>query len=247
MKGLLDGYCPRVAVVHNFPWRSSLPELAGSRDPDLMICLGAFSRERGYELLLDALELVHQEHPRARCAVVGSVIRQGMSSASLAKECALIDQGALRLAGEVEYKNIWRYLCSASIGLIPFLPTPNNEMGLPNKLFEYMGAALPVVAPRLRLMSSIVDQAQCGILVPAGTPDQYANAILALLRDPQLRSSMGERGRQAILNQYNFETEARAMLGLYDAVLGRFSPELAVPAAESPIPSALPGEASNLR
>jgi len=248
MKSLLDRYCSRVAVVHNFPWRSSLPELAGSRDPNLMICLGAFSRERGYELLLDALELARNADSSACCAVVGSVLRQGMSSASLEKERALISQGALRLMGEVAYKDIWQYLCIASIGLIPFLPTPNNDMGLPNKLFEYMGAALPIVAPRLRLLSSIVDQAECGILVPAGTPKEYAHAILTLLLDPQLRSSMGERGRKAILNQYNFETEACAMLALYDTVLGRFSPELAVSStAESKIAPGLPEEASNIR
>jgi len=246
MKSLLDRYCSRVAVVHNFPWRWSLPELARSRDPNLMICLGAFSRERGYELLLDALEFVYQEHPSACCTVVGSIIRQGMSSASLEKERRLIDQGTLRLMGEVPYQDIWRYLCAASIGLIPFLPTPNNDMGLPNKLFEYMGAALPIVAPRLRLMSSIVDQAECGILVLAGTPKEYADAIVTLLRDPQLRSRMGERGRKAIFNHYNFETEARAMLALYDTILGRFSPQL-VSAAESPISPALPEKAGNLR
>jgi glycosyltransferase involved in cell wall biosynthesis len=248
MKGLFDPYCPRVAVVHNFPWRSSLPERAGSRDPHMIICLGAFSRERGYELLLDVLELVRKEDANAYCAVVGSVIRQGMSSASLEKERARAAQGALRLVSEVEYKDIWRYLLSASIGLIPFLHTPNNDMGLPNKLFEYMGAALPVVAPRLRLLSSIVEQAECGILVPAGTPQEYATAILTLLRDPQLRSGMGERGRSAILTKYNFETEASAMLTLYGSVLGRSFPDVAVSsAAESKVGPGLPGEASNVR
>jgi len=248
MKGLFDPYCPRVTVVHNFPWRSSLPEIAGSRDPHMVICLGAFSRERGYELLLDVLELVRKEDANAYCAVVGSVIRQGMSSASLEKERALAAQGALRLVSEVEYKDIWRYLLSASIGLIPFLRTPNNDMGLPNKLFEYMGAALPIVAPRLRLLSSIVEQARCGILVSAGTPKEYASAILTLLRDPQLRSDMGARGRKALLTQYNFETEASAMLALYGSVLGRSFPDMAVSsAAENKVGPGLPGEASNVR
>jgi glycosyltransferase involved in cell wall biosynthesis len=249
MKGLFDPYCPCVTVVHNFPWQSSLPEIAGSRDPNMMIYLGSFSRERGYELLLDSLELIRKEDRNAYCAVVGSVIRQGMSSASLKKERALAGQGTLRLVSEVEYKDIWRYLLSASIGLIPFLHSPNTDMGLPNKLFEYMGAALPIVAPRLRFLSSIVEQAGCGILVPAGTPKEYASAILTLLRDPQLRSDMGERGRRAILAKYNFETEASAMLALYGSVLGHpFPGTVAVSrAAQNKAGSGLPGEASNVR
>ena len=248
MKSLFDSCCPRVAVAHNFPWRRWIPEIEGRRDPNMLVCLGAFTCDRGYELLLDTMELVRRKNSQAYCTVVGSVIRNGMKAVSLEKERALVDQEALRFAGEVEYKDIWQYLFKASIGLIPFLRTPNNEMGLPNKLFEYMGASLPVVAPGLRFISAIVESAQCGILVQADHPEDYANAIVSLLGNPQLRSTMGERGRKAILNQYNFETEARAMLALYDTVLGRSSPELAVSSpAESKIAPGLPEEAGNIR
>lgn len=242
MKSIFDPYCPHVAVAHNFPWRSALPDVVGPRDPNMLVCLGAFSHDRGYELLLDSMELVRRKNRRAYCTVVGPVIRHGMKPVSLEKERALVAQGALRLPGEVDYKDIWRYLCTASLGLIPFLRTPNNEMGLPNKLFEYMGAALPLVAPSLRFISAIVQEAQCGILVPADNPEEYADAIVGLLSVPQQCSDMGERGRNAILNKYNWETEAGVMLALYASVLGRSVPDAAVGStAQSNVRPGLPG------
>jgi len=219
MKSLFDPYCREVAVVHNFPWQSSIPAVTGPRDPQMIIFVGAISRERGYELLLHSLEFVRRQDADAYCLFVGSILRQGAEPSALEREKELIAQGALRLVGTVEYEEMWKYLCAASVGWIPFLKTPNNDLGLPNKLFEYMAAAVPVVASNLRFLTPIITQTQCGILVPADEPSAHADALLTLLRSPEIGRQMGERGKMAIQSRYNWESEANTMLALYERLL----------------------------
>ena len=61
----------------------------------------------------------------------------------------------------------------AQAGLIAFHPEPNHFYSIPNKIFEYMSAGLPVIASELPMQRSIVEETGCGILADA----KSANSI----------------------------------------------------------------------
>ena len=74
---------------------------------------------------------------------------------------------------------------------------------LPSKMFEAMGAGVPVVASVLGEAQAIVNEAGGGICVPPEDPQAIADAILQLYNDPALRAGMGRSGRQYVMRSYN--------------------------------------------
>jgi len=99
--------------------------------------------------------------------------------------------------------------------VIPFLSTGWHMNIQPIKLFEYMIAALPIVSSDLPRLRTIVQEVQCGILVEPGQPKAFAEAIQWLLEHPAEAQAMGERGRQAVLHTYNWNSQAEVLLDLY--------------------------------
>jgi len=104
-------------------------------------------------------------------------------------------------------------------GLVNFLPSPNHLDAQPNKMFEYMSAGLPVIASDFPLWKEIIEGNQCGICVNPSDPQAIAAAIDYLAGHPQEAEEMGKRGRKAVEEKYNWETEEAKLLALYGQLL----------------------------
>jgi glycosyltransferase involved in cell wall biosynthesis len=184
--------------------------------PPLVRSLGTIIASRGVSVLIDAMDLLPKTL-QARLAIGGKF------------ETSALEQEARRKPG-------WKYtdyagwqnrhglldlLSRARVGVVPLLPVPNNIDAQAIKLFEYMIAGLPVVATNLPRQGEIVREAQCGILVEPGQPKALAEAIQWLLEHPAEAQAMGKRGHQAILQTYNWDSQAQLLLYLYHRVTCR--------------------------
>jgi glycosyltransferase involved in cell wall biosynthesis len=85
--------------------------------------------------------------------------------------------------------------------------------GIPVALMEAMAAATPVVASRVGGIEELVDGT--GVLVPAADPKELASAINRL-RDFDVRSSLGTRGRARVANEFSSDVSAEAILATAD-------------------------------
>jgi glycosyltransferase involved in cell wall biosynthesis len=103
----------------------------------------------------------------------------------------------------------------ASVGLVCFLPAPNHVDALPNKLFEYMAAGIPIIASKFPLWRSIVEGNRCGICVEPESPKEIADAIAFLKSNPREAQQMGVRGRRIVETEYNWNRESRKLLQFY--------------------------------
>lgn len=79
-------------------------------------------------------------------------------------------------------------------------PYPAEEAGRddyfsPLKVYEYMAAAMPIVATSVGQIPSILDHGRTGMLVPAGEPAALAAALAALAANPGLRERLGAQAR----------------------------------------------------
>ena len=75
---------------------------------------------------------------------------------------------------------------------------------LANKLFDYMGASLAVLAADLPPMERIVAETGAGLLYPVGSTEALAAQLVGLLREPDRCRRLGERGREAVVTKYNW-------------------------------------------
>jgi len=103
----------------------------------------------------------------------------------------------------------------SDIGLICFLPAPNHINAIPNKPFEYMASGLPVVASNFPLWKEIIEGNKCGLTVNPKKPEEIAKAIEYLIAHPAETKEMGENGRKAVSEKYNWENESKKLLDIY--------------------------------
>jgi glycosyltransferase involved in cell wall biosynthesis len=89
----------------------------------------------------------------------------------------------LHILPSVPSRTLPQYLATADVGVHPMERTClNHELALPNKLFDYLFAGLPLAVSDLREMRQLVDREALGTVFDPAQPDEVAAAILAAAR-----------------------------------------------------------------
>lgn len=205
--------------VHNFPSLETVAQAGESKELDSkndrysIIYTGAIAKEKGFETILDALDLVVKQNPKVICAILAEAEEPAWLDEEhnrLMKK--LIKEGNLKIIGRVPYNEVFQYLEASSIG---WKPGPPYQEGISIKTLEYMACGKPVVASNVPLTSNIISETKCGILVDPRDARAHASAILYLLEHPEEAKKMGENGRKAVLGKYNWENESKKLLAVY--------------------------------
>jgi len=89
------------------------------------------------------------------------------------------------------------------IGIMPLTDTPWARGKCGYKLIQYMACGLPVIASPVGVNTEIVEHGVNGFL--ATTDAEWREALVMLLRDPDLRNRMGAAGRQKVEKQYSLQ------------------------------------------
>lgn len=87
--------------------------------------------------------------------------------------------------------------------------------GCPITVIEAMLAGLPVVATDVGGLGELVIEGRNGFLVPPGSIDGLAESVVRLVRDPALRSAMGELGREIARSRFEVTRMVHAYEELY--------------------------------
>ena len=127
----------------------------------------------------------------------------------------------VRYIESVPHEQVWALYEECDAGLVCLLPLERYKVSLPVKMFEFMAAGLPVIASDFPLFRELVEGNGCGICVDPEAPERIASAARRLAGDAELVRQMGEMGRKAALEKYNWEAEAQTLLGLYRIVSRR--------------------------
>ncbi len=109
-------------------------------------------------------------------------------------------------------------LGKSKAGLVTLHPLENYLEALPVKMFEYMAAGIPVIASNFPYYESILQKHNCGISVDPLKPHDIAAAVKSILKDEQNAQNMGQRGRLAVEEFYNWDIEAKKLVSLYQEI-----------------------------
>lgn len=88
-------------------------------------------------------------------------------------------------------------------------------------VLEALAAAIPVVQPRHAAFPEILDATQGGILCEPGDSQSLADGVESLLLNPKKAREMGERGRQAVCQNYSVSAMAQRIAAIYKTLLSR--------------------------
>lgn len=103
-------------------------------------------------------------------------------------------------------------------GLVTLHPVINYLDALPVKMFEYMAAGIPPIASNFPLWRDIIESHDCGLCVDPLDPAAIARAIDYLVTHPDEAQRMGNNGRRAVLEKYNWSVEEAKLLCFYNRV-----------------------------
>jgi glycosyltransferase involved in cell wall biosynthesis len=218
-----------VVTVRNYPllsyfvlrdegivWPSKTPE-----DTFHVIYVGGVTRVRGSVELVKTLQIVKLDgHRKVKLSLIGPVMPAGLKADLDTLIRAHELQDSVCMPGPVLHEEVSELLAQAHVGIATLHPDPNYLESLPTKLFEYMAVGLPVIASNFPLWKEIVEVNNCGLCVDPLNPKEIAQAIEYLLAHPEEARRMGENGRRAVLEKYNWEKERAKLLVLYEELLG---------------------------
>jgi glycosyltransferase involved in cell wall biosynthesis len=143
----------------------------------------------------------------------------GPCSSAYRKELEKITNGSKNISTHFEwvpYTRILEQSLNADLLFALYDPTIiNNKYASPNKLFESMICGKPILVNNGTSMAEIVNNANCGIVIPYGDVDAMRNAILLLKNDPNLVSNLGKNGRKAYELKYNWKIMETRLLDCY--------------------------------
>lgn len=104
------------------------------------------------------------------------------------------------------------------VGLVILHPIINYIESLPVKMFEYMGAGIPVIASDFPLWKQIIEKNNCGICVDPLDPQKIADAVQSLSENPEKAKQMGENGLQKVREKYNWALEEKKLVDIYNSL-----------------------------
>ena len=208
----------RVVIVRNYSRLEPFLDSKARKETakPYFVYAGRISDDRGIYECLQALETLPDAPATLLCAGTIGHVAKGEFRRLLDG----LSHPRFEYLGLLPYGAIPPLFKGALAGLLCFQPTPNNVLGTPNKLFEYMSAGIPVIASDFPLIHEVVADADCGFLVQPAKVEQIASAMASLLNDREQAARMGQNGLRAARERYNWQVEERKLLALYQSLLG---------------------------
>jgi glycosyltransferase involved in cell wall biosynthesis len=192
------------------------PPAAGAESPNAelrLLSVGRLEREKGHSVLLDALALLVKRGTAVQLELVGD----GTRLDALRRQARRLGvEDRVSFTGAVGQDRIRDHYRRADAFCLPSLGE-----GIPVVLMEALATGVPAIASNTMGIPELIEDGVTGLLVPAGRPDQLAEAIERLARDPALRRRLAEAGRRKVIEDFDLD---RGVDQLRDAFVELLSP-----------------------
>jgi len=174
----------------------------------IVLYQGWMSEGRGLENLVRAAGLL------ADGAVV-AFMGYGDYQAVLESIAATGPAGRVHFIPAVPQRDLLAYCASADVGVIPYQAVDlNNYYTSPNKLFDFIQAALPIVASDLPFLRKVITSHDLGVVAKLDSPRRYADAINGVLTRPDNGAVLRANLREAA-PQYTWSAQAEKLVQAY--------------------------------
>lgn len=208
------GVQDKLSVIHNAvltPARESPPPdwLPVGTTP-LIAYVGRLSPEKGVDLLLDALAMLHRETPDLRWQTV--VVGEGPERARLeAQAVAAGLQTRVQFVGST--RDPWPVYRAAALVVLP-----SRSEGLPNVMLEAIAADRRVIATAVGAVPDVIGASQAATVIPSGSAAAIARAIRTGLTTADDDTARADRA--ALRARHSLDNRVATHLALYRGVLG---------------------------
>jgi len=205
----------KITVIYNAVdlslFDSEAPVIISRNKDDFLIgSVGRLHPSKGYDTLLKSMPQVIKEFPSVKLIIIGD----GIQKEYLERLCSDlgISQQVIFLGRKTPAE------VSGFLKNIDLFVLASNWEGFGLALIEAMSAGKPVVAAKVGGIPEIVEDGECGFLVPPGQPRALAEKINYLLQNKKLSVEMGKKGRKRAEVLFSLERMTAELEHLYQGL-----------------------------
>jgi glycosyltransferase involved in cell wall biosynthesis len=182
-----------------------------------VIYTGGVQMGRGIQVVFDAIPEIVKEIPDFQFVIVGDGYAEPILKERMAEKNI---QDYVLWVGWVDHRQIFDYIRACRIGIIPHFVTDHVNTTIPNKIFDYMGLGLPVIASDAVPMERVLQDEDCGITFRSGDAADLKRAVIEIARSQGMKAS---NGITAVRLQYNWGEDAKRLLSVIQGAASRNS------------------------
>jgi glycosyltransferase involved in cell wall biosynthesis len=166
---------------------------------------------KGYQVFLEAAALILSEMPEVRFFAIGKKMPHYDEMLNMARRLG-IERQVVFTGFRDDVERFYRMMAVS-------VNCATEGEGLPGVLRESLAMEVPVVATDVGGSREVVMDGETGLIVPPSDPKAMAQAILRLLKDPELRLKMGRYGHKRMEEQFSIDAMVNQTEALYRSLL----------------------------
>lgn len=209
-------------VILNYPLvfeQINIEENKKFSTPIRFVYSGLISEMRGIFQILKIFLLLHKKGYDIYLDIIGKVVSKKL-------ECSINNfisknelENRVTLHGYIPVKQVYKILENDHIGFSLLKPIDNYKTSLPTKIFEYMLNGLPVITSNFELYDYYIKEKDTGICVDYFNVNEAALQIETLIKDQKLMSIKSKNGKFAVLNEFNWTSQEKKLIKIYNDIL----------------------------
>ncbi|MEW6082508.1 MAG: glycosyltransferase [Bacillota bacterium] len=201
----------KVTVIHNGiePPPCSVRSMGESLREELGVftvgMVARMSPEKDYDTFFKAASLVSSVIPSARFLAVGDGPQRPRLE-GLVRDLGMA--GRVTFTGHV--RDIWGVL-----GALDIMVLSSRHEGLGLAALEAMACGVPVVASSVGGLTEVITHGETGLLFPAGSPGDLADALRYLAQDPDQARRIGQAAKDSVISRFSASKMAEETAAIY--------------------------------
>jgi hypothetical protein len=203
-------------LLHETIYNSTLIDkkvIKNKSNPIVLVHEGAMSFSRGLKLMIELFDDAWFQN-NVRLRIVGELTGKELEYLNSSKITNPLLEKCIEITGWIEYENLGEFIVG-DIGIIFFEKMPNNYLGMPNKLFNYIGAGIPVLSVPLLEVGRMIESFHCGVVVERNVP-AIKKGIIEIIENYDKYSAGVEKAKEPM----SWKTDEKKLYALYDTLLG---------------------------
>ncbi|MCA9414439.1 MAG: glycosyltransferase family 4 protein, partial [Candidatus Omnitrophica bacterium] len=188
-------------------------------DRPTVLYVGRLEKNKGTDVLFEAIPSVLESFPRARFRFIGSDTPTGEGGGSFQEQ---LFEGlpkdlhtSVQMVGAIPHDRLIDEYRQATLFVIPSLFD-----NFPNTCLEAMSCGSAIVGSDTGGIREMLDDGKCGSLFPPGDSNRLAECLIGLLQDPDRLKELGEKARSRAVREYSLDTILERTVDYYERMVG---------------------------
>ncbi|MCL0061595.1 glycosyltransferase [Thermodesulfovibrionales bacterium] len=181
------------------------------RNKKVILSVGWLEERKGHHILIQAIKKVSLLIPTIKCIIIGRGSKEGQLR-ELINQLHLEEY--VEIMDNVPHNKLIEYMSWCDVFA---LPSWNEPFGV--VYAEAMGCETPIIGTKGEGIAEVIEEGKHGLLVSPNDVDSLSQALLTLLQNDELARRMGKAGRQLVLSELSWETNASNTISVFRKLL----------------------------